>query len=121
MLVTVGHDIARELYLGLAIDREPQVPRADGLDRGGRRDRDRRRTTPPRRSTASRSTWGLAWPISRLERFARPWGSTGATAKKGAAFLKNFVKLFLDKDASLAEVNPLIVTEAAMCWRWTAS
>ena len=27
-------------------------------------------------------------------------------------FLKNFVKLFLDTDASLAEINPLIVTEA---------
>ena len=36
---------------------------------------------------------------------------TGDTAKKGATFFKNFVKLFLDTDASLAEINPLIVTE----------
>ena len=35
---------------------------------------------------------------------------TGDSAKKGTIFLKNFVKLFIDTDASLAEINPLIVT-----------
>jgi succinyl-CoA synthetase beta subunit len=38
-------------------------------------------------------------------------GLKGDSAKKGEVFLKNFVRLFLDKDASLAEINPLIVTE----------
>jgi succinyl-CoA synthetase beta subunit len=35
----------------------------------------------------------------------------GDSAKKGAVFLKNFVKFFIDADCSLAEINPLIVTE----------
>ena len=35
----------------------------------------------------------------------------GDTAKKGERFLQGFVKLFIEKDASLAEINPLIVTE----------
>ena len=83
VLVTVGHNIARELYLGLAIDREPQVPGADGLDRGRRRDRDRCRTRPPRRSSASRSTLASAWPISRRARSARPWGSSGQLGQEG--------------------------------------
>ena len=83
VLVTVGHDIARELYLGLAIDRDLQVPGADGLDRGGRRDRDRRRTRPPRRSTASRSTSASAWPTSRPARSARPSGSRARRPRRG--------------------------------------
>jgi succinyl-CoA synthetase beta subunit len=35
---------------------------------------------------------------------------SGETAKKGATFFKNLVRLFIEKDASLAEINPLIVT-----------
>jgi succinyl-CoA synthetase beta subunit len=38
-------------------------------------------------------------------------GLTGPAAKNGEKFLKAFVKFFLDTDASLAEINPLIVTD----------
>jgi succinyl-CoA synthetase beta subunit len=38
-------------------------------------------------------------------------GLTGETAKKGEVFLRKFVQLFIEKDASLAEINPLIVTD----------
>ena len=61
VLVTVGHDIARELYLGMAIDRGLQCPVADGLDRRGRRDRDRRPQDPredPARADRRRSRPG---------------------------------------------------------------
>ena len=49
----------------------PAVPGPDGLDRRGRRDRDRRPQDAPRRSSASRSTSASAWPISRPGRSAR--------------------------------------------------
>src|SRR5207249_3422206 len=47
----------------------------------------------------------------QARKVARALGLSGPTAKKGATFFKNFVKLFIEKDASLAEVNPMIVTD----------
>ena len=91
---------------------QPPVPGADGHDRGGRRDRDRR----PRDAREDPSRADRRGPGPG--RFPGPQGLQGAraltgdTAKKGAIFFKNFVKLFIDKDASLAEINPLIVTES---------
>ena len=112
VLVTVGHDIARELYLGLAIDRALQCPVLMAIDRGRRRDREGRPRDAPRRSTASRSTSTPACSTSRPARSARSSDFEGDTAKKGAEFFKAFVRMFLDFDASLAEINPLIVTDS---------
>ena len=47
----------------------------------------------------------------QARKISKALGFTGATAKKGEAFLKAFVKMFLENDCSLAEINPLIVTE----------
>ena len=111
VLVTVGHNIARELYLGLAIDRNLKCPVLMATTEGGveietvaAQDP---REDPPRADRRGH----------RPGRFPGPQGLQGAgadraTAKKGAVFFKNFVQLFIDKDASLAEINPLIVTES---------
>jgi succinyl-CoA synthetase beta subunit len=80
VLVTVGHDIARELYLGMAIDRGLQCPVLMASTEGGVEIETVAHNTPEK--------------ILRVP------------------FFKNFVKLFLDTDASLAEVNPMIVTPA---------
>jgi succinyl-CoA synthetase beta subunit len=53
---------------------------------------------------------GLGLAEFQARKICKALDLTGPTARKGAAFLKNFVKLFIDKDASLAEINPLIVT-----------
>ena len=92
VLVTVGHDIARELYLGLAIDRALQVPGADGLDRGGRRDRDGRRTKTPEKIHREPIDVGLGLADFQARKVCKALGLTGETAKKGEVFLKNFVQ-----------------------------
>src|SRR5262249_30232225 len=53
---------------------------------------------------------GLGLADFQARKVCKALGLTGDSAKKGAKFLKNFVRLFVDKDASLAEINPLIVT-----------
>src|SRR5206468_2408074 len=54
---------------------------------------------------------GLGLAPFQARKVCQALGLKGETVKKGEVFLTNFVKLFLEKDASLAEINPLIVTD----------
>ena len=110
MLVTVGHDIARELYLGLAVDRGLQCPVLMATTEGGVEIETVAHKTPEKIHREPIDV-GLGLADFQARKVCKALGLTGETAKKGATFLKNFVQLFLDTDASLAEINPLIVTD----------
>jgi succinyl-CoA synthetase beta subunit len=111
VLVTTGHDIARELYLGLAVDRGAKAPVLMASTEGGVEIETVAQERPEaiHRATIDVNTGLLDFQGRKL---SKALGFEGETARKGAAFLKNFVRMFLDTDASLAEINPLIVTEA---------
>jgi succinyl-CoA synthetase beta subunit len=111
VLVTVGHDIARELYLGLAIDRGLQCPVIMVSTEGGVEIETVAHNTPEKILRVPVDV-GLGLADFQARKICKALGLTGDSAKKGATFLKNFVKLFIDSDASLAEINPLIVTAA---------
>ena len=110
VLVTVGHDIVRELYLGLAVDRATQSPVLMASTEGGVEIEKVAEESPEKI---------LREPIDvdcglldfQARKIAKGLGFEGETFKKGVAFLKAFVKFFIDKDCSLAEINPLIVTD----------
>jgi succinyl-CoA synthetase beta subunit len=110
VLVTVGHNIARELYLGLAIDRARQCPVLMASTEGGV-EIETVAAHSPEKIHREPIDVGLGLADFQARKVCQVLGLKGETAKKGAVFFKNFVKLFLDKDASLAEINPLIVTE----------
>ena len=109
VLVTVGHDIVRELYLGLAIDRGLQCPVVMATTEGGVDIEIVAHNTPEKILRVPVDV-GLGLADFQARKICKALGLTGDSAKKGATFLKNFVKLFIDTDASLAEINPLIVT-----------
>jgi succinyl-CoA synthetase beta subunit len=111
VLVTVGHKIARELYLGLAIDRNLKRPVLMASTEGGVEIETVAQKTPEKIHREPIDV-GLGLADFQARKVCKALGLTGPTAKKGATFFKNFVRLFLEKDASLAEVNPMIVTEA---------
>src|SRR5512142_573961 len=111
VLVTTGHKIARELYLGLAIDRALQCPVLMASTEGGVEIETVARETPEKIHREPIDV-GLGLASFQARKICKALGLTGETAKKGETFFKRLVQLFLDKDASLAEVNPLIVTEA---------
>lgn len=111
VLVTTGHKIARELYLGMAIDRNLQCPVLMASTEGGVEIETVARETPEKIHREPIDV-GLGLASFQARKVCKALGLTGETAKKGETFFKRFVQLFLDKDASLAEVNPLIVTEA---------
>jgi succinyl-CoA synthetase beta subunit len=111
VLITVGHDIARELYLGLAIDRNLKSPVLMASTEGGVEIETVAEKTPEKILREPIDV-GLGLADFQARKVCKALGLTGATAKKGVVFLKNFVKFFIESDASLAEINPLIVTEA---------
>jgi succinyl-CoA synthetase beta subunit len=109
VLVTVGHDIARELYLGMAVDRGLQCPVLMASTEGGVEIETVAQKSPEKILRVPIDV-GLGLADFQARKICKTLGLSGETAKKGATFFKNFVKLFLDTDASLAEINPLIVT-----------
>src|SRR5918997_651231 len=111
VLVTVGHDIARELYLGLAVDRDLQCPVLMATTEGGVEIEKVAHETPEKIHREPIDV-GLGLADFQARKVCQALDLKGETAKKGVVFLKAFVRLFLDTDASLAEINPLIVTEA---------
>jgi succinyl-CoA synthetase beta subunit len=111
VLVTVGHDIARELYLGLAIDRGLQCPVLMASTEGGVEIETVAHQSPEKIHREPIDV-GFGLGDFQARKICHVLGLKGDTAKKGAAFFKAFVRMFIEKDASLAEINPLIVTEA---------
>jgi succinyl-CoA synthetase beta subunit len=110
VLITVGHDIVRELYLGLAIDRGVQAPVLMATTEGGVEIETVAHETPEKIHRETIDV-GLGLADFQARKVCKALDLTGETARKGTVFLKRFVQLFLDSDASLAEINPLIVTD----------
>ena len=110
VLITVGHDIIRELYLGLAVDRELQVPVLMATTEGGVEIEKVAHETPEK---IHREPIDVGYGLGAFQarKVCKALGLSGDRAKKGEKFLQAFVKFFIESDASLAEINPLIVTD----------
>ncbi len=111
VLVTVGHNIVRELYLGMAVDRALQRPVLMASTEGGV-EIETVAHEHPEKIHREPIDVGMGLASFQARKVCKALGLTGETAKKGELFFKRFVQLFIDKDASLAEINPLIVTES---------
>ena len=110
VLVTVGHDIARELYLGLAVDRMLKCPVMMASTEGGVEIETVAHHSPEKIHREPIDI-GLGLAPFQARKVCKALGLSGETAKKGEVFLRKFVDLFIAMDASLAEINPLIVTD----------
>jgi len=108
--VEQGCDIARELYVGIAIDRERQLPVFMASSEGGMEIEEVAARTPEKIFKAPFAPeQGLSeWDA---ERFAENLGLTGPTRAKGVAFMRQLATAFVELDCSLAEINPLVVTK----------
>ena len=111
VLVQEAADIAREIYLGMVLDRGRRRAGADGLRRGRRRYRGGRRPARPEKILKvpvdpGRRPAAVPGPAAGVRaRLHRP--SRSPQAEK---IMTALAKVFLDKDCSLAEINPLVVT-----------
>ncbi len=110
VLVTVGHEIARELYLGLAVDRGLQCPVLMASTEGGV-EIETVAHEHPEKIHREPIDVGLGLGDFQARKISKALGLSGKAAKNGEVLFKALTRFFLDQDASLAEINPLIVTD----------
>jgi succinyl-CoA synthetase beta subunit len=110
LFVEEGLNIARELYLGVVVDRESGGPVLMMSSEGGMEIEVVAAESPEKifREPID-SGYGL-YPFQAAN-LAFRLGMQGATVRSAQKFLTKFCRFFLDSDCSMAEVNPLVVTE----------
>jgi succinyl-CoA synthetase beta subunit len=109
--VECGSDIARELYLSLTLNRERGRIALIGSASGGMDIEEVAHKTPDKiLSVTIHPAEGLAPYQARQLAFGL--GLSGAQIKEFQNFVAALYRLYTEKDLSLVEVNPLIVTRA---------
>jgi succinyl-CoA synthetase beta subunit len=101
--------IDRELYLSFLVDRASSRITVLASTEGGVEIEEVAAHTPERIvKVAVDPVLGLADHQARQVAFAL--GLSGATFKQAVVFLKNLYRLFVEKDCSMVEINPLVIT-----------
>ncbi len=104
-----GADIANELYVALTLDRSSRCPVVIASAEGGMDIEEVAETNPDaiiREHCAP--GWGLR-PF-QVTRLAYNLGLSGKAARGAAATILKLANAYRDLDASLAEINPLVIT-----------
>lgn len=111
VFVEAGCDIARELYLGIVLDRAASMPVLMVSSEGGVEIEKVAEESPekifkehfhPQIGLQSYQVRKLCWKL----------GIKGETIRSADKFMKGLCKLYVDLDCSMAEINPLVVTKS---------
>ena len=111
VLVTRAVDIATETYAGILLDRATKQPLVMLSAAGGVDIEETARTSPEKivKYTVSPRTGLLAYQARDLMRRVQP---DPALATQMATVLEKLYRVWWESDASLCEINPLVVTAA---------
>lgn len=111
LYIESGADIARELYLGMVVDRASQKVVLMASTEGGMDIEEVAEATPEKILHVEIDPLvGLTDFQGRNVAFAL--GLEGRTVFQAVGFLKALYKAFVEKDCSIAEINPLVVTKS---------
>ena len=111
LLVEEGADIRKELYLGMLVDRVTQKVCVMASSEGGMDIEEVAAHAPEKiHKVYCDPAAGLTEP--EADELARAIGIPPASAPKARAILQSLYRAFWETDASLAEINPLILTGA---------
>jgi len=111
VLVEAGCEIATELYLGITLDRTRATPVAMASREGGVEIEEVAKRAPEKiLREAFDPQRGL--PDFAARRLAFRLGLTGKTAVAAGTLIAGTARAFWELDASLVEVNPLVITKA---------
>ena len=109
LLIEEGADISRELYIGMVVDRGTQTVCVMASSEGGMDIEEVATHTPGKiHKVFVDPEQGLR--DSEADDLARRIGIPAASVAKARAVLRNLYRAFWETDASLAEINPLILT-----------
>jgi succinyl-CoA synthetase beta subunit len=110
VLMADAVDIAKEYYLGVVLDRAKRVPVMMASAEGGVEIEEVAAKNPD----AIKKAWfhpHLGLQKFQAEALAAQLGLTGDKAKTAVDIMMKLAKLFLSKDCSIAEINPLVETK----------
>jgi succinyl-CoA synthetase beta subunit len=109
LLVEEGADIAKELYVGMVVDRATQRVTLMASSEGGMEIEEVAAHTPERiHKVAIDPVAGLS--DAQAEDIARKIGVPDGSVAQACSFMHGLYRAFVECAASLAEINPLIVT-----------
>ncbi|EHI48298.1 succinyl-CoA synthetase, beta subunit [SAR116 cluster alpha proteobacterium HIMB100] len=109
LYIEQGCDIGRELYLSMLVDRASSQVTVIASTEGGMDIEAVAAETPEKILTVSIDPATGLKP-HHVRSIANALGLTGATAKQASGFLSGIYTAFIKLDASLMEINPLVVT-----------
>jgi len=109
LLIEEGADISKELYVGIVVDRESQRVCVMASPDGGMDIEEVAARTPERiHKVIVDPDTGLSQEAAKD--LSRKMGVADASLAKSASMLQSLYKAFWELDASLAEINPMILT-----------
>jgi succinyl-CoA synthetase beta subunit len=109
VLVEEALDIARELYLGVTLDRSRGVPVVMASLSGGMEIEEVARKDPDAIVREPVDPLAGLFPF-QARKLAFALGLSGDSQQKAVRLVQALMKAYVETDASLAEVNPLLVT-----------
>ncbi len=111
VLVEEGLAIKKELYVGLLVDRSTKQPVFMASAEGGMDIEEVAAKTPEKIHKAHIHP-GIGLAPFQAQQLAFAIGLTGDEVKKAAKLMLALYQAFVGSDASLVEINPLVVTES---------
>lgn len=109
VLVEEGCDIARELYLGIVLDRAAKLPVLMMSSEGGTEIEEVAAETPEK-IFKEHFNPALGPQSFQIRKLCKKLGIEGPAARAAEKFIKGLCKVYVDTDCALAEINPLVIT-----------
>jgi succinyl-CoA synthetase beta subunit len=111
VLVEAGCEIARELYLGIVIDRARAMPVLMASSQGGMNIEEVAAKTPELILIEPFHPDGGLQPY-QVRKLCAKLDIRGPSVRSADKFMRSLCRLFVELDCSLAEINPLVVTKS---------
>ena len=109
VLVEKASDVTRELYLSILVDGTSHLPLMMASEAGGMEIEEVAQSTPERIFRMDVDP-AIGFQPFQGRKLAYGMNLDGGQISEATRLMTNLYKLFIDKDCSLAEVNPLVVT-----------
>lgn len=109
ILVEEGCDIAREIYLGIVLDRAAKLPVLMMSSEGGTEIEEVAAHTPEK-IFKEHFDPKLGPQSFQIRKLCKKLGIEGATVRSAEKFIKGLCQVYVETDCALAEINPLVIT-----------
>ncbi len=110
VLVEAGCEIARELYLGIVLDRAAAMPVLMVSSEGGVEIEEVAAKTPEK-IFKEHFHPAIGLQSYQARKLCAKLGITGKSVRSADAFMRGLCRVFVDCDCSMAEINPMVVTK----------